>query len=257
MRAELDRAALNERPRLVVAVLIKVTLLKERVRVVLPDREALCALLEIGKTHMAGVWRELESCGIVRFKRVGKAWEVIVQPDSRLWTVEWVYDRDELARFLEFVERVPGQSQAELLNREPSLCEVMAETGSEAAADQGASSGVTKLVTGGPVRRVPEMGTDSVTCTPSTVQVSRLASLEPVTSTRGIDRRTEGELMAECRRVFGVEIMANYGGIWRLRARENAGKLRRVLAETENAVREGRVETVAGAYANDAWGRFV
>lgn len=229
MRAELDRAALNERPRLVVAVLIKATLLRERVRVVLPDREALCALLGIGKQHMAGVWRELESCGVCRFRAVAGGWEVIVQPDSRLWTVEWVYERQALDAFLAFVDRAPGQCQTELLP-EPNLAEEVAK------------AGVPNLGTA-----VPKLGTP---CKPVTVTGSKPVRFEPLKRTR------EGELMDQCREVFGAEIMSAYGGVWRLRARENPGKLERVLAETAAAVREGRVRTVAGAYANDAWGRF-
>ena len=62
--------------------------------------------------------------------------------------------------------------------------------------------------------------------------------------------------MDRCREVFGAESMSAYGGVWRLRAREAPEKLERVLADTVAAVREGRVRTVAGAYANDAWGRF-
>lgn len=233
MRAELDRAALNERPRLVVAVLIKATLLRERVRVVLPDREALCALLGIGKQHMAGVWRELESCGIVRFRAVAGGWEAIVQPDSRLWTVEWVYDREALGRFLDWLERVPGQAQGELMP-EPNLAEEMAK------------AGVPKLGTA-----VPNLGTPTCKLVGSTS--SKPVRFEPLKRTSS----RENELMDRCRDVFGVEIMSAYGGVWRLRARENPGKLERVLADTAAAMREGRVRTVAGAYANEAWGRFV
>lgn len=234
MRAELDRAALNERPRLVVAVLIKATLMRERVRVVLPDREALCALLGIGKQHMAGVWRELDACGICRFRAVAGGWEAIVQPDSRLWTVDWVYERDALDAFLAFVDRLPGQSQSELLPAEPNLAEEVAKVG------------VPKLGTA-----VPSSGTP---CKPVTVTGSKPVRFEPLKRTG--ERGREWELMDRCREVFGAENMSAYGGVWRLRARENPGKLERVLAETAAAVREGRVRTVAGAYANDAWGRF-
>lgn len=237
MRAELDRAALNERPRLVVAVLIKATLLRERVRVVLPDREALCALLGIGKTHMAGVWRELESCGIVRFRAVAGGWEAIVQPDSSLWTVDWVYERDSLSRFLDFVDRVPGQSQGDLLP-EPNLAEEVAKCG------------VAKSVTE-PARPVTSLVTTERPCTPVMGTGSKPVRLEPV-------RRTSREqaMMERCREVFGAENMETYGGIWRLRAREDDAKLERVLEETACAVKEGRVRTVPGAYANDVWHRF-
>ena len=239
MRAELDRAALNERPRLVVAVLIKATLLRERVRVVLPDREALCALLGIGKQHMAGVWRELESCGIVRFRQIAGGWEAIVQPDSSLWTVDWVYDREALSRFLEFLERAPGQAQGELMPPEPNLAEEVAKCG------------VPKMGTDAP-RPVPKLGTDRSPCTLVTGTGSKPVRLEPVKRTGG----REHGLMDRCRQVFGEENMEIYGGVWRLRAREDAGKLDRVLAETESAIKEGRVRTVAGAFANDLWGRW-
>jgi len=50
--------------------------------------------------------------------------------------------------------------------------------------------------------------------------------------------------------------LANWGGWWRLRFREDPGKARRVLAELGSMIREKRVRTNAGAAAKDLWERF-
>jgi len=50
--------------------------------------------------------------------------------------------------------------------------------------------------------------------------------------------------------------LANWGGWWRNRYREDKGKARRVLAEIRGMVREGRIRRNPGAAANDLWKRF-
>jgi hypothetical protein len=50
--------------------------------------------------------------------------------------------------------------------------------------------------------------------------------------------------------------IANWGGWWRNRYREDKGKARRVLAEIRGMVREGRIRRNPGAAANDLWKRF-
>lgn len=150
MRADLDRAAINERPRLVVAVLIKATLMRKRTGVVIPDRESLCRLLAIAKQHMAGVWKEIEDARIATFRKVELGWEVMVQPDSSQWACEWVCTQEQVQQWLTWLDQVPGQAQGSLLPPEPNLRQAVAEVGVEAVSNQNGyrpSPPVTKLVT--------------------------------------------------------------------------------------------------------------
>jgi hypothetical protein len=66
----------------------------------------------------------------------------------------------------------------------------------------------------------------------------------------------EAELIENCKRLFGAEEMAENGGLWRTRARENASKLGRCLSELQRAIREGEVVKNRAAYITDLWGRF-
>jgi len=50
--------------------------------------------------------------------------------------------------------------------------------------------------------------------------------------------------------------MVNWGGRWRNRYREDMTKAWRVLAELRSMVKEGRIESNAGAAADDLWRRF-
>ena len=50
--------------------------------------------------------------------------------------------------------------------------------------------------------------------------------------------------------------IANWGGWWRNRYREDKRKAQWVLAEVRNMVREGRIHRNPGAAANDLWKRF-
>ena len=56
-------------------------------------------------------------------------------------------------------------------------------------------------------------------------------------------------------KLMGKEL-ANWGGWWRNRYREDAGKAERVLAEIGSMIREGRVLRNPGAAAMDLWKRF-
>lgn len=256
MRGELDRAALNERPRLVLAVLIRLTLMRGRTGVVLPDREVLCDLLGIGKQHMAGVWREIEGARIAAFKRVADGWKCVVNADSGQWAVEWAWSRESWTRFAEMIERVPGQAQGSLLPSEPNLTRTMAQCSAEAVSSQNGNS---------KPPAVPKMGTRSTPAGESTpfkalkVQGSKpcteLSDFEPLSGQRP-QSISENGLMERCRELFGEQIMAAYGGNWRLRARQDPGKLDRVLNDTLSAKKEGRIKTIPAAYANDAWNRF-
>jgi hypothetical protein len=46
------------------------------------------------------------------------------------------------------------------------------------------------------------------------------------------------------------------GGMYRTLMRQKPGKFERVLADTENAVKEGRVRKTPGAYFMDTWKWF-
>ncbi len=50
--------------------------------------------------------------------------------------------------------------------------------------------------------------------------------------------------------------LANWGGWWRNRYRENRDKARRVLAELNGMIRERRVKKNPSAVAVDLWGRL-
>jgi len=252
MRAELDRAALNERPRMVLAVLIKATLMRQRTAVVLPDREALCGLLGIAKQHMRGVWREIEDARIATFRAVGDGWECVMNADSSQWACEWVFSREQMSTFLDFLDRAPGQSQGSLLAPEPNITRTRGELAAENLSNQNGYSNpppVTKLVTQ-PARQAQPFGKS----TP--INALKVQGSKPYTRLSNLEPLTEPGLMQRCEQLFGKSIMVTYGANWRLRARENPGKLDRVLNDTVCAMKEGRIKTIPAAYANDTWGRF-
>jgi hypothetical protein len=67
----------------------------------------------------------------------------------------------------------------------------------------------------------------------------------------------ENELMTRAVEVLGEQVMQQWGGVWRNRARENADKLERVLNAIRQDQKEGKTPRKDwGAYANDTWGRF-
>jgi len=254
MRADLDRAALNERPRMVVAVLIKVTVLKGRTVVVLPDRDVLCGLLGIAKQHMRGVWREIEAARIGNFRKVELGWEVVLQPDSSQWACDWVCTREQLYQWVQQIEQMPGQAQGSLLPPDPNLNQALGQNGAEILSNQKCYQPVTKNVTADrqrgtatPLNAFKVQG--SKPCT-------KLSDFEPLSGGQRPLAIKENELMKRCTDLFGEQIMAAYGGNWRIRARQNPGKLDRVLNDTLAAKKEGRIKTIPAAYANDAWGRF-
>lgn len=245
MRADLDRAALNERPRMVVALLIKVTLMKRRTMVVLPDREVVCGVSGCWPQHMKAIWKEIEDARIATFKAVELGWEVVLQPDSSQWACDWVCTREQLDQWVQKIEQMPGQAQGSLLPPEPNLSHALGQNGAEIVSNQKCYQPVTKSViplaaqgSGMPLNAFKVQGSKPDT---------RLLDIEPL---------TENGLVARCRLLFGPKIMETYGANWRLRARQDPGKLDRVLKDTIAAQKEGRIKTVAAAYANDAWGRF-
>lgn len=257
MRADLDRAALNENPRLVLAVLIKATLMKGRTVVILPEWESLCALLGIYPQHVKGIRQQIEDAGIARFRPVAEGWECVVQPDASQWACDFVCQRDQVNQWVAWLERVPGQAQGSLLPAEPNLRQAMADVGAEAVSNKkcysppgGNRQQATKFVTPQPPERAAG--------TPLSLQGSKPLQAFSIERSKAGQRpgALEARLMDRCRELFGEKIMAVYGANWRLRARADAGKLQRVLDDTAAAMREGRVKTIPAAYANDAWGRF-
>jgi hypothetical protein len=56
--------------------------------------------------------------------------------------------------------------------------------------------------------------------------------------------------------ITGPKEMANWGGRWRNRYREDSDKAMRVLAELKSMHKEGRIVRNAGACADDLWRRF-
>jgi hypothetical protein len=50
--------------------------------------------------------------------------------------------------------------------------------------------------------------------------------------------------------------LANWGGWWRNRYRENPAQARRVLAELASMIRERRIHKNTGAAGKDLWTRF-
>ena len=224
MRADLDRAALNERPRMVLAVLIKVTVLKRRTVVVLPDRDVLCGLLGIAKQHMGGVWREIESARIATFRKVEFGWEVVLQPDASQWACDWVCTREQLNQWVQQIEQMPGQAQGSLLPFDPNLRKAMAENGAEQVSNQNGYSkpqAVTKMVTAsGEQHRSSVLSTDNS----STVSTALYKADKTVEQIKQGERATEAALFDNLKRILESspfesdrQDLAAWGGHWRVK----------------------------------------
>ena len=69
-------------------------------------------------------------------------------------------------------------------------------------------------------------------------------------------RLGEREWLQDLGYIVGPKELANWGGRWRNRYRENPDKARRVLAELRSMAREKRITRNAGACADDLWKRF-
>jgi len=72
-----------------------------------------------------------------------------------------------------------------------------------------------------------------------------------------VDLDREREFLQRLGEITGPKEMANWGGRWRNRYRENPGKAIRVLAELKSMHKEGSIVRNAGAAADDLWRRFV
>lgn len=208
MRGNLDRSALNGRSRRLAELLIKLTLMKGRTRVVIPKRADLCRLLKIGANHVQEVVTELQDAAILKFSDVSDGWEILIYPDCAQWRCKWLYLPHELAEYLAGVELTPGQCQGELLEPAPCLGRVLAEVSAENAASSQAP--------------VPKMGSRElpVNCEASIKQVN---SEQLIPADRQLTGKDESALL---RRIatgishfHGPEAsrldMLNYGGNWR------------------------------------------
>ena len=222
MRGELDRARLNERPRRVLCALIRLTLMQRRTVVVLPDRDVLCGVVGIEKTHMGEVWGKIEETRVARFKKVELGWEVVVNADSSQWAVEWAWSRESWTRFAEFIERVPGQAQGSLLAPDPCITKTMAEISAEAVSSQNGNSkppAVPKMGTGERSGHYPVQINSS---TVSTALYKADKTVEQIN--RGDEKRTEAALFDNLKRIpesspfeSDRQDLAAWGGHWRVK----------------------------------------
>lgn len=232
MRAELERADLNERARALAAWCIRPTLLRGRVRVTIPNLAAVAAVLGIGKNHMAAVVAELASTGVASFKDVAEGWELLVFPDPSRWCVRWKWDRAAMDSLLRIIDAHPGQCHGELLEPEPCLAWALAETAAETARRE---DGRWKMEGG----VVPKMGTERVGCVNSkpvtvhSVTAIKQLNSEQLTGSGGgrkpgvqtadgaarpalpLSREREAEAMDKLRRLVGEADVEQWGGDWR------------------------------------------
>lgn len=257
MRADLDRAALNERPRMVLALLIKVTLMKRRTMVVLPDREVVCGVSGCWPQHMKGIWKEIEDARIATFKAVELGWEVVLQPDSSQWACDWVCTREQLDQWVQRIEQMPGQAQGSLLPPDPNLRKALGDNGAQNVSNQKCYSNppaVTKSVTANPPQRRDSV--PSTVISSAVLTVSNKADKTAELLSRAREARTENELLEVLTTVLAqspVETdrqdMASWGAHWRVRhirpdLERFAGVMRSVAADLHEGI-EARKSRVA------------
>ena len=173
----------------------------------------------------------------------GAVWTVL--PDAAQWRCGWRFDRTADAALLAHLDAVADQVQPDLWPREPDLTDALAEVSAENA---GSRIGNAPAVAGSRIGNA-EMAQKPEVCPPLKVSEFRSSKL----STPELSK--EAELLAECREIFGEQVMVNWGGAWRNRARQNAGKLGRVLAETRSEAKTRVIANPSG-YANDLWKRW-
>ena len=174
----------------------------------------------------------------------GAVWTVL--PDATQWRCAWRFDRTADAALLALLDAVADQIQPDLWPREPELAEALAEVSAENARSRiGNAPEVDRSRIGN-----AEMARKPEVCPPLKVPEFRSSKLLTPKLSK------EETLLGECRALFGEKVMTNWGGAWRNRARQNAGKLVRVLAETRS---EAKVRVLANpsGYANDLWKRWV
>jgi len=197
VRGELDRSSLSGRARLLAEFFVKCTLMQGRTKVVIQNRQRVCGLLGISKSHVGEVVEELVGAGVVRFVEVHEGWELIFFPESLAWNVDWRYTRDQLAALLAEIERAPGQAQGEFLP-EPSLSAAVAEVQVERFPKREPAARAGEAVS----PRSPLLTVHSLTA-------PRQLDGEQLTGER------ERDLMARTEALVGADDMRQWGGDWR------------------------------------------
>lgn len=244
MRADLDRCDLTGRCRRLAEFTVKVTLAAGRTRVVIPNRMELCRLLHIGKTHVAEVSAALVSARIVQITVCADGWELLVFPDSSQWNVDWLYSREEMARFVAGLNGAPGQCQGELIEGPPSLDRTLAVVSAENSAGyQNGNPRVTKMGTTAPLNFKGS----------KTYKALKFESLKDAVVE--IEGKDESRAMEGFRHILGERVMANDGGKWRLRWRSYHGKTHRVFASGVEDMLRGAVR-LPGAHMETLWKEF-
>lgn len=265
MRAELERADLNERARAVAAWAIRPTLLRGRSRVVIPNRAAVCGVLGISTKHMAEVIQELAAAGVLTLREVHEGWELLVYPDAAMWSVRMKWERNQMDALLRTIDDAPGQVQGELLdaeavsNRGPCLDRARAEVAVANVAHV-PDLGTSMVAQGGIVPlRVSEFRSSKPYTKLLTPELSkgRTAPNPPTPSPSREGNVSEAEVVARCAELFGEKMMVNWGGAWRNRHRQNPDKLKRVLDAVAEDMRTSTVPIRnPSGHANDLWKRF-
>lgn len=231
MRSNLDRSALNGRSRRLAEMVIKITLMKGRTRVVIPKRAELCRLLKIGANHVQEVVVELEDAAILKFSESSDGWEILVFPDSAGWRCKWLYLPHELAEYLRCVELTPGQCQGELMAPEPCLARALSEVSAENSF----------------LAEVPKMGSRPTTVN-CEVPIKQLNSEQLIPAVRQLTGKDEHDLLTRVR--AGIEHfhgreaarldMDNYGGNWRVAwVRQHPEALRKALDTLASEAKTG------------------
>lgn len=254
MRAELERADLNARPRKLAMWSIKVTLLAGRVSVVIPNRARVGHVLKILPQHFGAIAEELGSAGILTLKDVGEGWELIVYPDARLWNVGWTWDRAAMDGLLSEIAAAPGQVQGELLESEPCLAKALAEVGAERAACVGYQKGNLE---------VPEKGTR-----PSSLRSFKAESFSKPSKLKGRDAREverlkgalldieggpESAAVAGMRLILSEPVFENDGGKWRNRWRADRARTHEVFAAMVEEMAREKAIVRPGGFAQWLW----
>lgn len=207
MRAELERADLNDRARAVAAWAIRPTLLRGRSRVVIPNRAAVCGVLGISTKHMAEVIKELAEAGVLTLREVHEGWELLVYPDAAMWSVRMKWERGQMDALLRTIDDAPGQVQGELLDPEPCLDRARSEVAAENAArvpNLGTSAPVTVNSKANPF-------TKQLTSEQFTVHAQTALNESGLTLTR----EAEAEAMDQLRQLVGNADVEQWGGDWR------------------------------------------
>lgn len=197
VRGELDRSSLSGRARLLAEFFVKCTLMQGRTKVVIQNRQRVCGLLGISKSHIGEVVQELVGAGVVQFKDVHEGWELVFFAESLAWNVDWRYSRDQLAALLAEIERAPGQAQGEFLP-EPSLSAAVAEVQVERFPKKEPAPRAGEAVS----PRSPLLTVHGFTAP------KRLDS-EPLTG------QTERDLMDQVEAFVGADDVRQWGGDWR------------------------------------------